>query len=377
MNKNYETAIIGAGINGSALAYTLSQKSDKKIVVFDMISIAGGGSGSAGAFIAPKFSKMGELRELLNNAFIYSMKFYSKNFSQFLTKAPLLHIAQDRKSSEVLKIYKQTTKLQLKTPSQEIMDSLTDEAKEYENICLDTGVVDAMGICTAMCKNIDFIQEEVISLVYEKNHCIINNKYLVKDIILATGAYKKLIRENYITLRGIWGHRVDIKSKKYDSSYFIHHYLSTSNSKDNILSIGATHNLKYNPQTSKEPYDIEKGRAELLEKMSRTVAIDDIEIIKDYTGLRSGTVDYMPLIGSLVISEKTLQNKTLRFDTKKVDYTKYDYYPNLYVINGSGGYGFVLAPYLAEILSEHILHKTPIEKSLLPARFFARWARRL
>ena len=40
------------------------------------------------------------------------------------------------------------------------------------------------------------------------------------------------------------------------------------------------------------------------------------------------------------------------------------------------GYGFVLAPYLAKILSEYIVNGTTINKTIVPARFFARWARR-
>ena len=375
-NSNYDIAIIGAGINGSTLAYQLSKKSDKKIVIFDMNSIAGGGSGAAGAFISPKFSKKGELRELLNDAFLYSMDFYEKNFPAFFTKAPLIHIAKDSQSSEILTIYKQTTPLKEKTISSVMLNSLKDYAKEQEKICLDTGIVDADGICNNMCENIAFINEKVTSLVYKDSNWIINETYIIKDVVLATGAYEKIIDEPYINLRGIWGHRIDIKTST-KNNYSIHQDVSISPTKNGISAIGATHNVHYHPQITKEPYNILKGREELLYKMYKTVNLKDVEVIKDYTGLRSGTVDYMPLLGDVVISKKTLQNKTIRFDTKKVDYTKYDYYPNLYIINGSGGYGFVLAPYLAKILSEHILKNKPITKTLLPARFFARWARRL
>ncbi len=375
-NSNYDIAIIGAGINGSTLAYQLSKKSDKKIVIFDMNSIAGGGSGAAGAFISPKFSKKGELRELLNDAFLYSMDFYEKNFPDFFTKAPLIHIAKDSLSSEILTIYKQTTPLKEKTISSVMLNSLKNYAKEQEKICLDTGIVDADGICNNMCENIEFINEKVTSLVYKDSNWIINETYIIKDVVLATGAYEKIIDEPYINLRGIWGHRIDIKTST-KNNYSIHQDVSISPTRNGISAIGATHNVHYHPQTTKEPYNILKGREELLHKMYKTVNLKDVEVIKDYIGLRSGTVDYMPLLGDVIISKKTLQNKTIRFDTKKVDYTKYDYYPNLYIINGSGGYGFVLAPYLAKILSEHILKNKPIAKTLLPARFFARWARRL
>jgi len=114
-----------------------------------------------------------------------------------------------------------------------------------------------------------------------------------------------------------------------------------------------------------------------LEKASRTIDLEDVEVIRDYTGLRSGSFDYMPLVGSLVMSEKTLASEDIKFKVKKPDYSKYIYYTNLYMINGNGGYGFVLAPYLAKTLCESILNNSNIDKKIAPARFFARWAKKL
>ncbi|MGZ8547755.1 MAG: D-amino-acid oxidase, partial [Sulfuricurvum sp.] len=51
-------------------------------------------------------------------------------------------------------------------------------------------------------------------------------------------------------------------------------------------------------------------------------------------------------------------------------------YPHLTMINGSGGYGFVLAPYLAKRLKEYLVEKKPLDERLSPGRFFPRWAKR-
>ena len=184
-----------------------------------------------------------------------------------------------------------------------------------------------------------------------------------------------MIHEPYIQLRGIWGHRIDVKTST-QNPYSLHQFVSISPSKEGVVAIGATHNVHYHPQKSKEPYDVEQGRAELLEKASRTLNLEDVAILKDYTGLRSGSFDYIPMIGPLVLSDATLQNKTLRLHTKKPDYETYSYYPNLTMINGNGGYGFVLAPYLAKMLAAYILCDEKINPRLLPARFFARWAKK-
>jgi len=362
----YDIAIIGAGINGTSVAYEFLQ-ANKKVIIFDTEAIASGGSGAAGAFVSPKFSKAGEVKELIHDAFVYSMEFYEKNFSHLLTKAPLLHISQDEKSDEILKSYKENTTLKLNS---------IDKPFERESISLDAGIVNAKLMCEAMSKGAKFVKEKVESLEYDDGSWVINQTYTAKNIVLATGAYESIIKEPYMKLRGVWGHRIDIKTTT-PNPYSIHQFVSISPSSDGVLAIGATHNVHYHPQTATEPYDIEQGRVELLEKASRTIKLKDVEVIKDYTGLRSGSFDYMPIVGSLVISKETLISTNIKFKTKKPDYNEYTYYPNLYMINGNGGYGFVLAPYLAKILKEHILSGKKINDRIIPARFFARWAKKL
>ena len=49
---------------------------------------------------------------------------------------------------------------------------------------------------------------------------------------------------------------------------------------------------------------------------------------------------------------------------------------NLYVINGVGGRGFVLSPYLANKLVEYIINNKEIEEELTTYRLFKRWAKK-
>jgi hypothetical protein len=51
-----------------------------------------------------------------------------------------------------------------------------------------------------------------------------------------------------------------------------------------------------------------RGECILLEKASKTLKLNNINIINDYTGLRSGSNDYLPMLGSLVDAEATLEN---------------------------------------------------------------------
>ncbi len=143
------------------------------------------------------------------------------------------------------------------------------------------------------------------------------------------------------------------------------------------MAIGATHDVHYRPFDALEPYDIKAGRAELLEKAQKTLLLNNIEIIRDYTGLRSGSNDYLPILGPLIDAEATFQkHPKLREASAVVDPGQYVYYPGLTMINGSGGYGFVLAPYLAEMLSDHLINGRAIDTQLLPERFFTRWIKK-
>jgi len=369
----YDIAIIGAGINGCSVAYAF-EDTDKGVIIFDKEGIASGGSGAAGAFISPKFSKAGELKEILHEAFIYSTEFYKDNFSKAYKERRLIHFAQDAKDDEALRVYKESTPLKL-YELQEYALELTQEAKEREYISIDAGVVDAEAMCKAMSNSATYKNEHVESLVYDDGIWIINESYGAKEVVLATGAYRSVIDEPYIELRGVWGHRIDIKTST-KNPYSLHQFVSISPSSDESMAIGATHNVHYHPEKNAEVYNIEEGREELLLKAAKTIKLKDIEITKDYMGLRSGSFDYMPLVGPLVLSSETLACCQKKIRVKKPDYKEFIYYPNLYMINGSGGYGFVLAPYLANILKEHILSAKEISERIAPARFFARWAKR-
>ncbi len=370
----YDLAIIGAGINGCSVAYEFALEK-KKVIIFDMEAIASGGSGAAGAFIAPKFSKGGELKELIHNAFVYSMDFYEKNFPNLFKKTQLIHIAKDKDSSETLKYYKNHTQLKLKTVPKEFFETLNKSAKEHENICIDAGIVNAKNMCEAMSKGAKFVKEKVDSLLYDEGMWIINETYSAHNVLLATGAYEAVVKEPYIKLRGVWGHRIDIRTTT-QNPYSIHQYVSISPSADGETAIGATHNVHYHPQTAKEPYNLAEGREELLNKAAKSIDLRDVEIVRDFTGLRSGSFDYMPIVGDLVLSHETMACCEKKVRVKKPDFNEFVYYPNLYMINGNGGYGFVLAPYLAKILKDFIISGKKIDEKLTPARFFARWAKK-
>ncbi len=370
----YDLLIIGAGVNGCCSAYTLAQ-AGLKVALIDQGGIASGGSGAAGAFISPKISKAGELKEIMLEAHAEALQFYTTRFPQCTLKKPLLHIANSPQESEKLEYFKRDTTLKHSLIDEELTSLLTAEALADKHIYFDEGaVVDAQGVCHAMADGIDFYPLKVEELVYREGSWQVG-ELNAKHLILAIGAYPKLLPIDYVGLRGIWGHRIDIESSTHVPCILHHHVSISPTTHAGVVAIGATHDVHYSP-FSGEPYDLEEGRAILLEKASKTLKLNNINIISDYTGLRSGSNDYLPMLGSLVNAAATLEKFPRLRHGQAVDPSDFIYYPELTMINGSGGYGFVLAPYLAKRLKEYLVDRLPISSLLSPSRFFPRWAKR-
>ncbi len=370
----YDVIIIGAGINGCCSAYTLAQ-AGLNVALIDQDGIASGGSGAAGAFISPKISKAGELKEIMGEAHAEALKFYTTYFPKFTLTKPLLHIANNPKEDEKVEIFKHETHIKHSNIPHKIQTLLNDEALHASSIYFDIGaVVDAQGVCNAMVEGIDFYPIKVEKLIHSDGMWKIGD-LSAKHLVLTIGAYPKLLPIDYVGLRGIWGHRIDIETSTHIPCILHHHVSISPTTKAGIVAIGATHDVHYSP-FSGEVYDVEEGRAMLLEKASKTLKLNNINILNDYTGLRSGSNDYLPMLGSLVDAEATLQMYPRIRHGERVDPSEYIYYPNVTMINGSGGYGFVLAPYLAKRLKEFIVEGTAIKPTLSPSRFFPRWAKK-
>jgi tRNA 5-methylaminomethyl-2-thiouridine biosynthesis bifunctional protein len=370
----YDVIIIGAGINGCCSAYTLHQ-AGLKVALIDQEGIAAGGSGAAGAFISPKISKAGELKEIMEIAHAEALAFYTTRFPQFTLTKPLLHIANTPQEGDKLEHFKRETTLQHSEIDNELKSLLSEEASEDSYIYFAEGaVVDAQGVCEAMAEGIDFYSLKADQPIHTEGVWQIG-KLKGNHLVLTIGAYPKLLPIDYVGLRGIWGHRIDIRTST-EIPTILHHYVSISpTTKEGIVAIGATHDVHYSP-FSDQAYDVEAGRGQLLEKASRTLKLNNINIVKDYTGLRSGSNDYLPMLGNLVNAEATIALHPHLRHGKAIDPGEYVYYPNLTMINGSGGYGFVLAPYLSKRLAEHLCDEKRISPILSPSRFFPRWAKR-
>lgn len=370
----YDAIIIGAGINGCCSAHYL-YRSGLRVALVDETGIASGGSGAAGAFISPKISKAGELKEIMEIAHAEAFDFYTMYLSQLTLKKPLLHIANSLQEGDKVAAFKRETTLDQSLLSDQTARLLSNEALQSESICFTHGaVVDAQAVCSALAEGVELFIFKASNITHKEGIWYVG-ELRARHLILSIGAYPQLLPIDYVGLRGIWGHRIDIKIDTHIPIILHHHVSISPTNNEGIVAIGATHDVHYSPFSGK-PYEIEEGRKILLDKASKTLKLNNITIIKDYMGLRSGSNDYLPMLGSLVNAKATLEKYPHLRHGERVDPSEYIYYPNLTMINGSGGYGFVLAPYLAKRLNEHIVSGARIDPILSPSRFFSRWAKR-
>ena len=364
-----DVAIVGAGINGTALAYRLA-KEGVDVALFDT-EIASGGSGAAGAFLSPKFLKSSDVKTLINDALQEAFSFYEEVGPALIRRYPLLHIAKDERDAKNIRYMKEHNEIMP-------LDTSPPFIPENEYVYTDrSALVDAKRMCERLAERVMLHKERITKIVRKADGWSLNGKYNVKKLILATGAYGSLIEEPYLAgvLRGIWGHRIDVTCD-FNSDVSIHQYVSISASEAGRFSIGATHDVHFRPGSG-VAYDYEKGRAELIEKANRTIKLGEVKVLYDYVGLRSGSIDHLPIVGKVADFDATLKKLgSFELKKKRQDFNEYIYHPDLYMINGSAGYGFVLAPMLSRLLSEHILQGTSLPSKLEPVRFLPRYVRR-
>ena len=366
--KPYDVIIIGAGINGCVLAHSLHLKK-QKVLVLEQDSIASGGSGAAGAFINPKISKSGPLKELIEEAYLYSLDFYTTHFPQYTTSSPLLHIAKYSDDNEKVEYFKNNTRLAIQATPEPIAKLLKDYAHSFSSVYLtNSAVLEAKDICAAMLEGIEYHNVKVEAPVYEYNLWNVSG-FQAHKLVLCTGASDELFKEEYIKLRRIYGQRCEVKSST-EMKASVHHEVSVSATKKNgNIAIGASHYL--NKAELPSPEDGAKALIALAEK---SVKLENIEVVDVHCGMRSGSNDYLPILGSLIDSSKSLalDDKAFKGDKSAL----VERYPQLYMVNGVGGYGFVLAPYLAELMSEHLVNKKALPEFLDVKRFYYRWAKK-
>ena len=382
----YDFIIVGAGIAGCSVAHNLS-KEFKNILLIDRNSeVAAGASGAAGAFLSPLLGKPNKLKDLVTDALKYSVNFYKQNAKELIINKGVLRLSKNKQDEEKFKEY---------IPYFDFEYQLKEDGYFF-NI---GSKVDSIEMCKYLSKDVEKrFNYEVEKKEYKNGIWILNDNLEAKNLILTTGADISLVDEDYFKIRPVWGQRIDITTTT-NVPYNYHKECSISSSikfdeNKYQVSIGATHHrfdcdhkvcsycLKI-PNISDKPRftcdnNISNSNTEKLLELSKDILdLKDVEVLNIKIGARASSVDYFPMLGEIIHSEQTLLKYPYIKKGAKVPSKDYILYKNLYVLNGVGGRGFVLSPFLAKQLVDHIISKKQIDNDIATNRLFKRWARKL
>jgi len=361
--KKYDFVIVGGGICGCSIAFELSKVSSNILLIDKLSDVSLGASGAAGAFLSPLLGKPNPFKDLVTKGLQYSVDFYKQNTPSMIDNCGTIRIPKDATDEKKFQSY---------IP----FIDFPFEKREKGYFFPIGSVVNSSGICHLLSKNIEkLLNYEVKSTLFDGSNWILDDTICAKNLIITTGAETKLFNEKYIDIRAVWGQRIDIETTTFlDVNYHKECSVSRTISNQNganICSIGATH---HRFELSREITDEDSD--ELLQKAMDIVNLTDIKVKASFGGARASSSDYFPIVGEVVKSEATLSEFPYLKNGTNVNPTRFTRYKNLFILNGVGGRGFVLAPYLAKVLVDSIFSHQPIEESVLVDRLFKRWVKK-
>lgn len=143
-----------------------------------------------------------------------------------------------------------------------------------------------------------------------------------------------------IPLLKVKGETINAKLPKLNSTIALNKALFVLPLKNGEYKIGATYD-----RDAISSETTEKAREELLSDLAKFIDTEGAEVTEQKAGFRPAVLDRRPLIGQL------------------------PQYPNMYMLNGLGSRGVMLAPLMAEELSELILNGTEPDKEAQLQRF--------
>jgi tRNA U-34 5-methylaminomethyl-2-thiouridine biosynthesis protein MnmC len=370
--KVYEYIVVGAGIGGCSVAYELSQHSNDILLIDKLPNVAKGASGAAGAFLSPLLGKPNDFKDLVTKALKYSIRLYKEKFPISIDNCGTTRIPKNEKDREKFKTYE---------PYMDFAYSVDNDGYYFK---VGT-VINSFAICKMLSgmANLSFKKSvktkfdyEVKSISYDGEYWTLNDELKSKKLILTTGHEMELLDEKYINIKPVWGQRIDIETstnldRNYHKACSVSKSFATSAGKYKV-SIGATHH-----RDKKEIQNSESNTEELLKKASDIVELKDIKVTKKFFGARASSFDYFPVVGEIIDSKKTLEEFPYLVNGTHVNTQRFTRYENLYILNGVGGRGFVLAPYLAKQLVENIVNNKPIDENIKCDRLFNRYVKRI
>jgi tRNA 5-methylaminomethyl-2-thiouridine biosynthesis bifunctional protein len=350
--------IVGGGIAGASVAYFLAQ-SGAKVAIADDTGFAGAASLAAGAFINPVMGKPSKFKSFADEAFRFSVDFYSSRFPHLFNKCGSLIYPKNEKTLEEYEA------LGAFIPSD--FEFRRDVPPLGAFFVKDSGIISPKAIIDAMLEGVKKINQKASKLQKIEGGWSIDG-IEAKNVILAQGAQGLLVNEDYLytQLYGLWGQKSKIKTEAtvpYIISSKVHIVAIEGG-----LAIGATH------IRSDEPLPINRADTlHLIEEAREALDIGDFEVIEESGGMRSASIDHFPLAGAVYDSVATLERFPSLIHGARLSSEAPSKYDGLYIHTGHGSRAFILSPYTAKLLADEILSGKQTPAAIDPARLLFRY----
>ena len=334
--------IVGSGLAGIAFAETLLQQ-QKSFVIFDnksqnSTSIAGG---LYNPVILKRFSQVWNANAQLETAHEFYAAVEQKLNLQLDFRMPIYRkfFSVEEQNNWFAASDKPNLSPFLSTSIIHKKYSGIDAPFGYGEV-LQTGYVDTVALLTnyhAYLKIFDLFASDTFdySKLLQFDDYIEYQNIKAKHIVFAEGfGMHSNPFFNYLPLDGTKGELFIIRAAELDLDVIINTSVFILPLGDNLYKVGATYN--WDDKTS---LPTEEGKQELIDRIKEILNCD-FEIVEHLAGVRPTVRDRRPLLGA------------------------HPKQPNLFILNGLGTRGVMLAPTLAKDLYDFIENGKPLDKTV-------------
>ena len=340
-------AIIGSGISGASLAYALRKRNIECFIIDKSHKLANGASGNKLALQMPKLTMDDSPYGLLSlEAFLYSRKI-AKNLNAIPRSDGLVLIpSRDRDIIKFKKLLENNWPLDLLNKNYDKLNFL----KFINHIYMkSSGIVDNSKFIQNLIKDVEFISKFDVKKITSKDglNIIIDkfgNRLKAKTVIWANGFEMTNLSQN-LPINPISGQVTYLKANELSSNLKINfsygHHLSQAFR--GYHQIGASFNR--NANTCFREIDQNTNINSIPEFLRKNIYYN-INESGHRVSVRASTKDRMPFFGDLSALTGKKSN-------------------NIYILGGMGAWGFVYAPFYAELLVTKIINDQLVINSKL------------